>query len=177
MNKSNRQVTEVGTPGTPMSDLSPTTLMPAPRLLVPGANGERGEGGSVWMPESRWKMREDGDWWEIKYIMIHHESFRIHCFSSEMEILRSVGFSIQGLKEFLDHLVEWSMTSWDQTCSDKSSFKQQHWVGHGKSLVWWLVVLRHRVGTLVEGNLGAPVVPTGMFEKKITYRMICRSHV
>lgn len=30
------KVTEVGTPGTPMSDLSPTTLMPAPRLLVPG---------------------------------------------------------------------------------------------------------------------------------------------
>eukprot|EP00435_Cladocopium_sp_Y103_P049675 s945_g15.t1 len=30
------KVTEVGTPGTPMSDQSPTTLMPAPRLLVPG---------------------------------------------------------------------------------------------------------------------------------------------
>ena len=28
-----------------------------------------------------------------------------------------------------------------------------HWV-------WWLVVLRHGVGTLVKGNLGAPVIPT-----------------
>ena len=37
-----RQVTEVGTPNTPMSDQSPTTLMPAPRLLVPGADGEGG---------------------------------------------------------------------------------------------------------------------------------------
>lgn len=31
------QVTEIGTPtGTPLSDVSPTTLMPAPRLLTAG---------------------------------------------------------------------------------------------------------------------------------------------